>query len=214
MSILSARSNRPPASTVNPHPKNLLPPVSAGWPGAHAVSGERVLPADGLGNIAEALRVYLSTKASECASREELGTVPSSQAQTLHGRLLRGAPIAAVETQTYNHIKDPDVEAKRPRRPRHRLSVPDTASSIESRARHKPQNPQSGASRCRVRLPPSSHDGHLARVRQAPGLRGKRARAPPRISKISARSKRSPPASRRRGRRVPRKRARSRLRAA
>lgn len=48
-----------------------------------------------LGNIAEGLRVYDSFRSR---LREELGTVPSSQAQTLHGRLLRGGPVAAVET--------------------------------------------------------------------------------------------------------------------
>jgi SARP family transcriptional regulator, regulator of embCAB operon len=47
------------------------------------------------GNIAEALHAYESLR---MRLREELGTVPSSRAQTLHGRLLRGGPVAAVET--------------------------------------------------------------------------------------------------------------------
>ena len=48
-----------------------------------------------LGSIADALCVYESLR---LRLREELGTLPSSQAQTLHGRLLRGGPVAAVET--------------------------------------------------------------------------------------------------------------------
>jgi SARP family transcriptional regulator, regulator of embCAB operon len=48
-----------------------------------------------LGNVAEALRVYENLRTR---LREELGTAPSTQAQALHGRLLRGDPPVANET--------------------------------------------------------------------------------------------------------------------
>lgn len=39
MSILSDRSNRPPASTVNPYARKFLAPVSAGRRDAHSSRG-------------------------------------------------------------------------------------------------------------------------------------------------------------------------------
>ena len=76
-SFLIALIGRQRALSI-PIRENFSPPVSAGWLGPHAVSGERLLPADGSAratrNIAEALRVYESLR---MRLREELGTVPS-----------------------------------------------------------------------------------------------------------------------------------------
>jgi len=84
-----------------------------------------------LGDIAEALRAHESLR---MRLRDELGTAPSSQAQTLHGRLLRGGPVAAVETADVHPTKIPT--SKRPRQPDHRLHYP-AWRAVSRAARHK-----------------------------------------------------------------------------
>ena len=90
--------------------ENFSPPVPAGWPGAHAVSGERLLPADGSARATRqhrrgGPRLRKPPNARPRGARQ----VPSSQAQTLHGRLLRGGPTPAAETRrhTYTPLKIP-----------------------------------------------------------------------------------------------------------
>jgi len=101
-------------------------------------------------------------KASDCASARSSAPYRPPRRKRCTGDCFAAGLWQRLRRQTYTPIEDPDIEAKRPRRPCHRLSIPDTASSIESRA-PQTRNPQSSPSRCRVRLPPSAHDGHLPR---------------------------------------------------
>ena len=136
MSILSARSNRPPANTVNPHPRKFsrvrsLPAGLALTP----FRERRLLPAD---RSARATRQHRRTapclrKTPECASARSAAPY-RPQAQTLPGRLVCGGPVAAAETaDVHPQLKIPTTKLTGRDVRGHRPSVPDMASSIESR---------------------------------------------------------------------------------